>query len=853
MFEMIVSSLVGYATTKGLDWALKDNSKAQKGLTKHIRETTDEFKSKYPIAEEGTKYPFYNSHVFVTELLKARFFINRGYSFNISEIQESTNELTNVIKPTNEQVVEFLNVLENKLKEDEDIEEFVISENYKREIFNITNLHLLLHDKLDNIENKLDDLSRQANKNLEEGQLNNVPSRDESEIIGRGNKLNEVKQKLNAGEPVLLLNGMGGVGKTTIAEVFVAKYFADYKHTAWITVKDSFEDALISDSLLIKNLGITNTETKNLLGECLVKLNNLPGPNLLIIDNADINLKKIKRFLPKAPNWHILITSRNRMKEFNIIDVDFLTEDEAIELFTKFCKRFDNNQIKNIVNLVELHTLTVEVFAKAAEENNWSYETLCNALKENRETNIDDVQHADTEPLGKIKTYLVRIFNASNLTQNQKYILKQFAALPQEYFSIEVLQALLQVEQLDWKENFVHEVKTLYRTGFLMFNEEINAYKLHAVLNEVVLAELKPTVEDCTFLINSVTNLVSYDHHKDDYTKKFPYIPLGEAVLKVFNNSEHEKIAILQNYLGILLKQAGFYEKAREYLEKALELGAKNFGENHPTVSILYSNFGLVYKDLGDYEKAREYLEKALESGIKNFGETHPTVATYYSNLGLVYRDLGDYEKAREYLEKALELGAKNFGENHPTVSILYSNLGLVYKDLGDYEKAREYLEKALESDIKNFGEDHPSVATRYSNLGSVYQALGDYEKARDYLEKALESGIKNFGEDHPSVAIDYSNLGMVYKDLGEYEKARDYLEKALESDIKNFGENHPSVATDLNNLGYVYWNMEMFKEAIESWEQAFVILKDTLGLAHPYTKSVQNTLEQAYKLTGKG
>ena len=59
-----------------------------------------------------------------------------------------------------------------------------------------------------------------------------------------------------------------------------------------------------------------------------------------------------------------------------------------------------------------------------------------------------------------------------------------------------------------------------------------------------------------------------------------------------------------------------------------------------------------MFQSLGQYDKAKEYLQKALvitnEIGDRN-GE-----GTCYGNLGTVFQSLGRYDKAKEYLQKAL-------------------------------------------------------------------------------------------------------------------------------------------------------------------------------------------------------
>ena len=59
-----------------------------------------------------------------------------------------------------------------------------------------------------------------------------------------------------------------------------------------------------------------------------------------------------------------------------------------------------------------------------------------------------------------------------------------------------------------------------------------------------------------------------------------------------------------------------------------------------------------MFQSLGQYDKAKEYLKKALAIRTK-IGDREGE-ATDYGNLGTVLHSLGQYDKAKEYLQKAL-------------------------------------------------------------------------------------------------------------------------------------------------------------------------------------------------------
>ncbi len=841
MFETIGSfvakAIASHAVNKQIkrvDHLFSGPHDAEGRLATIIRQTIEAYHQAHPIPNRGKQFPFYESEIFVAELLKFRFFRRDGYAFSEATIAKALQENPNIIVPATEELSRFLELFEQQVQNDPQLKTLEIDENYKSEVFHIS-------AKFDQL------LERLAAGTYLPKELTALTKIAQTEIVGRETELQTLRQRLLNDHETVLVNGMGGIGKTTLAAVYVAEFYNEYEHIAWLTIENTLEEAIAANYALLANLGLRETPPQEQFVACLNALRTVPGngAKLLVLDNAHDTLTAHYDRLPKAPGWHLLVTSRERIARFHTMDLDFLNEPEAVALFETFKKGFAPAQVRDIITAVERHTLTVELLGKSAQRNRWNAAQTMAALGKDAKSGVS--VHHHPQKIERIKSYLSSIFDTSHLGENETYLLKQFTALPNQWITYDVLAQLLQTEQLDWQEDVAATLETLWEKGFIAKDDTGDSYKMHPVLVEALTPRLQPTAADLNLLITAVTGLLRLDQTKDNPIDKFPFIPFGEAILKQLPDDASAEIAVLQNNLALRFKDMGNYERARELLASALQSDIANFGEQHPKVAIRQSNLANVYGDLGNYESARELLASALQSDVANFGEQHPTVAVHQSNLALVYQALGNYEGARELLEAALQSDIANFGEQHPTVAIRQSNLANVYGDLGNYERARELLASALQSDIASFGEQHPTVAVRQSNLAIVYRNLGNYERARELLEAALQSDIANFGEQHPEVAIKRSNLALVYQALGNYESARDLLEAALQSDIANFGEQHPNVAVSQSNLANVYSDLGNYDKARELFEKTLNIHKEIYEKNHPYIAQAQSNLANVY------
>ena len=83
--------------------------------------------------------------------------------------------------------------------------------------------------------------------------------------------------------------------------------------------------------------------------------------------------------------------------------------------------------------------------------------------------------------------------------------------------------------------------------------------------------------------------------------------------------------------------------KALTYFEKALQVSLSVLGGCHSQICVIYNSIGVIYSDFKNYQKATEFLEKAIEMGEKCEATD---LGVYYFNLAEVKRQMGLREEA---------------------------------------------------------------------------------------------------------------------------------------------------------------------------------------------------------------
>jgi tetratricopeptide (TPR) repeat protein len=195
----------------------------------------------------------------------------------------------------------------------------------------------------------------------------------------------------------------------------------------------------------------------------------------------------------------------------------------------------------------------------------------------------------------------------------------------------------------------------------------------------------------------------------------------------------------------------------------------------------------------GKFETAREHLELALTlfEDSKNLDGQALTLG----NLGLMEERLGR-PSAIDRLKQAMTLFQELGDRGNEARSLL--NIGLIEERLGLLTAAQERYARGLEM-FRGEGDRH-GVAAALRDLGGVEVKLGSFDAAEEHLTGALD-GFRDLGM-KDAVAWSLDSLGTLHAARGRTDAAADSFRQALVLH-REIGDRHGQ-SWALNSLGEV-------------------------------------------------
>lgn len=614
-----------------------------------------------------------------------------------------------------------------------------------------------------------------------------VPS-STKDFLGRKKELSEVAAALK-NNPLLFVTGIAGIGKSEFAKYFAKKNEKKYTNIIYLYYTGNLKKCIAGLEFASDTAEMTEAE----LFESHYKiLQTLYPDSLIIIDNFNVLPKDDDFFREFVKNrFQILATTRCKITTFNTLELKELNkEKELTELFYRNCpsSKTELELVKEIIDLLNAHTLTVSLAALTLEASGMDMEEFLYELKTTGiRTDISEeveLYKDETFSYGRMMEHLRKLLQLSRLSEEQLDILRNLSLLPASGVRKASFRQWLQLENLN-------VVNHLIQYGFITDDTENKKISLHPLIQEIAFDETFPTLRTCSKLMNSL-HLICLVHGLEVRRPEMVVQSLMSVIERVI-------VDMLKEYLLFLQDAFPYFEKylVTDYLPKLVERIAfvmEQHKLNTPRDKALLLDYKAELFILRkEYANALKKRLKAIQI-IENTDTEDIRVITLhsnlYNNLSNTYLYLKKMKEATEALKKAFEIRKKyehlGLMESHDTLQQM-ANLANMLIIGNELAQARELL-NLYESLITVYENDEClDYGFCQTMFGILCYREGKANEAERHLLSAETIIADVMGTDNDYMKTVYRYLHSLYTRWRKPELAQKYKKKYLEANKNKF------------------------------------------------------------------
>ncbi|MDC0685032.1 CHAT domain-containing tetratricopeptide repeat protein [Sorangium atrum] len=674
-------------------------------------------------------------------------------------------------------------------------------------------------------------------------------------FIGRDGALLELERALRRPAPAIVIHGLGGVGKTTLARGLVAWLNATEglgdDECRWLSFHDIRSAEYVFNQLGGPVLGdaflaLRDMEQKI---EALVRFYK-KHRFLLVWDNFEVvagspespttstmsegdrqHLRSFLQRLRGAPT-KVLITSRSEEawlgpEQRRKISIGGLHGEER----WAYCEAIladlgisVDRTDKDLVALMDLlggHPLAMRAIlprlegARAGE--------IAKALR----SNLAALGEGGDEALKKLHATLR--FVEAGLPEDLRPLLFPLG-LHERYVDGDYLAAMALRVDVAWtRERIDMFLGTLVHAGLLRDVGQA-AYEMHPALTGFLRSGAASTMADPSrdgwrrafveVMGRLADALAPLELHEQRVTFHVHSVNFYSALVEAERLGTIADQAALTQSLAAYARNARSFAEAEQLFQRLAELhrdSGHSAGE-----AVAYHQLGMVAQERRDFAAAEGWYRKSLAI-FEKLGDEHGAAGTYHQ-LGTIAEEHRDFAAAEGWYRKSLAIFEKH-GNEHGAAGT-YHHLGIVAQERRDFAAAEGWYRKSLAIKEKH-GDEHRAAST-YHQLGIVAEERRDFAAAEGWYRKSLAIKEKHDNEHH--AASTCHHLGMVAEERRDFAAAEGWYRKSL-AIFEKHGDEHGAAST-YHHLGIVAQERRDFAAA-EGWYRKSLAIEEKQGNEH--------------------
>jgi tetratricopeptide (TPR) repeat protein len=273
-----------------------------------------------------------------------------------------------------------------------------------------------------------------------------------------------------------------------------------------------------------------------------------------------------------------------------------------------------------------------------------------------------------------------------------------------------------------------------------------------------------------------------------------------------------------------------------EEIARAVVTAASRLGDRHPEAIEARHGLGVTLVARGRIREAEQLFHAVLADRRSVQGDAHEgTLRTRDQLIGTILAQ-GRYDEA-EPMYRALMADQEAFlGPEYDDTLTTLVDLAWSVGMRGDAAQAADLCRRALEIDRRVLGDEHPRTLDAWADLAHWTNESGAHQQAEDMAGHVADRVSRVLGARHPLTLTTRATLARTLAALGRLPEAERILRDVVAAMEQVLSDNDARLFTAHRDLADVLAAQGHTRRAERIYRQVLRLQQDHLGPAHPET-----------------
>ncbi len=289
--------------------------------------------------------------------------------------------------------------------------------------------------------------------------------------------------------------------------------------------------------------------------------------------------------------------------------------------------------------------------------------------------------------------------------------------------------------------------------------------------------------------------------------------------------------------------EIGLPSQISESLAVALDIQQRLTGPSGPETLRLRFLHATMLRELGFRNQAVTEYETLLDDQLALYGAKDPRALATRNRLGRCLREVGRLDEAEREIRFTLEARAEVLGTEDLDTLISRRGLALILEDRASYTDALAEYDVVIQIQDRILGPSHPDTLGTRHNRARVLQMSGKLSQASTELEAIVASRGEILGQRHRLTMEARHTLAFVRQEMGFLSEAEEEYRSILQYQDDVMGTRHPASLATRANLARVLQELGRYQASRDEYESVLPVQIEVLGDDNVNTLSTRHGL----------